>query len=158
MGKLLRHRQTKGPVSARLHLNCRATPRLHQLCAVCSPFSPCAQKPCYGLTVATPSDSVVCKVNSWLSHISFAIGDPSWPGRKKLTPGAEAQIHFQRAPPAASFALSTVMTSKVFISQRPGGVARTLLSAQTSQVLLLFPPSSPLKYLFFKDLAGNGRK
>ena len=29
MGKLLRHRQTKGPVSARLHLNCRATPRLH---------------------------------------------------------------------------------------------------------------------------------
>src|ERR1017187_3843140 len=29
MGKLLRHRQTKGPVSARLYLNCRATPRLH---------------------------------------------------------------------------------------------------------------------------------
>jgi len=29
MGKLLRHRQTKGPVSARLSLNCRATPRLH---------------------------------------------------------------------------------------------------------------------------------
>src|ERR1019366_2223363 len=28
-GKLLRHRQTKGPVSARLYLNCRATPRLH---------------------------------------------------------------------------------------------------------------------------------
>jgi hypothetical protein len=31
MGKLLRHRQTKGPVSARLHLNCRATPRLHPI-------------------------------------------------------------------------------------------------------------------------------
>src|ERR1035441_8437699 len=30
MGKLLRHRQTKGPVSARLSLNCRATPRLHR--------------------------------------------------------------------------------------------------------------------------------
>src|ERR1035437_9086292 len=37
-------------------------------------------------------------------------------------------------------------------------VARTLLSAQTSQVLLLFPPSCPLKYLFLKDLAGNSRK
>ena len=29
MVMLLRHRHTKGPVSARLHLNCRATPRLH---------------------------------------------------------------------------------------------------------------------------------
>src|SRR5271167_4958200 len=29
MVRLLRHRQTKGPVSARLHLNRRATPRLH---------------------------------------------------------------------------------------------------------------------------------
>src|ERR1017187_8670379 len=29
MGKLLRHRQTKGPVSASLYLNCRPTPRLH---------------------------------------------------------------------------------------------------------------------------------
>jgi hypothetical protein len=29
MEKLLRHRPTKGPVSARLYLNCRATPRLH---------------------------------------------------------------------------------------------------------------------------------
>ena len=45
-------------------------------------------------------------------------------GRKKLTSGAEARTHFQRAPLAASFALSTVMTTKVFISQRPGGVAR----------------------------------
>jgi hypothetical protein len=42
-------------------------------------------------------------------------------GRKKLTSGAEARTHFQRAPLAASFALSTVMTTKVFISQRPGG-------------------------------------
>jgi len=29
MVRLLRHRQTKGPVSARPHLNRRATPRLH---------------------------------------------------------------------------------------------------------------------------------
>src|ERR1035437_1804835 len=29
MVRLLRHRQTKGPGSARLHLNRRATPRLH---------------------------------------------------------------------------------------------------------------------------------
>jgi hypothetical protein len=29
MVELLRHRQTKGPVSARPHLNRRATPRLH---------------------------------------------------------------------------------------------------------------------------------
>src|SRR5713226_6082471 len=29
MEKLLRHRQTKGPVSARLYLNCRTTPRLY---------------------------------------------------------------------------------------------------------------------------------
>ena len=29
MVRLLRHRQTKGSVSARLHLNRRATPRLH---------------------------------------------------------------------------------------------------------------------------------
>ena len=29
MVMLLRHRQTKGPGSARLHLNRRATPRLH---------------------------------------------------------------------------------------------------------------------------------
>ena len=35
---LLRHRQPKGSDSARLHLNRRATPRLHQACAVCSPF------------------------------------------------------------------------------------------------------------------------
>src|ERR1039457_6480778 len=59
-------------------------------------------------------------------------------GRKKLTSGAEARTHFQPAPLAASVALSTVMTTKVFISQRPGGVARTLLSAQASQILLLF--------------------
>jgi len=37
MVRLLRHRQTKGPVSARLHLNCRATPRLH-LAGNRSPF------------------------------------------------------------------------------------------------------------------------
>src|SRR5260370_288404 len=37
MVTLMRHRQTKGPVSARPHLNRRATPRLHQACAVCSP-------------------------------------------------------------------------------------------------------------------------
>src|ERR1019366_4108129 len=30
MVRLLRHRQTKGPVSARPHLNRRATPRLHR--------------------------------------------------------------------------------------------------------------------------------
>jgi hypothetical protein len=44
-----------------------------QACAFCSPFSYYAQKPCYGLTVATPSDSVVCKVESWPSHLR------SWP-------------------------------------------------------------------------------
>ncbi len=38
MVRLLRHRQTKGPDSARPHLNRRATPRLHPACAVCSPF------------------------------------------------------------------------------------------------------------------------
>jgi hypothetical protein len=38
MVMLMRHRQTKGPVSARPHLNRRATPRLHQACAVCSPW------------------------------------------------------------------------------------------------------------------------
>src|SRR5216683_3054376 len=32
--RLLRHRQTKGPVSARPHLNRRATPRLHHERAV----------------------------------------------------------------------------------------------------------------------------
>jgi hypothetical protein len=38
MVRLVRHRQTKGPVSARPHLNRRATPRLHPACAVCSPI------------------------------------------------------------------------------------------------------------------------
>jgi hypothetical protein len=32
----------------------------------------------------------------------------------------------------------TTMTTKVFISQRPAGVARAFLSAQTSHVPLLF--------------------
>jgi hypothetical protein len=34
MVRLLRHRQTKGPVSARPHLNRRATPRLHLIMAL----------------------------------------------------------------------------------------------------------------------------
>src|ERR1019366_1803890 len=33
-----------------------------------------------------------------------------------------------------------------------------IFNAHPSQALLLFPPSWPLKYLFLKDLAGNGRK
>jgi hypothetical protein len=33
------------------------------------PFSHHPQEPSYGLTVATPSGSVVCKVKSWLSRI-----------------------------------------------------------------------------------------
>jgi len=32
MAELVRHRQTKGPETDRLHLNHRATPRLYQLC------------------------------------------------------------------------------------------------------------------------------
>jgi hypothetical protein len=42
---------------------------LAQLCAVCSPFSHYGQNPCYGLTVATPSDSVMCGVESWLLQL-----------------------------------------------------------------------------------------
>jgi hypothetical protein len=42
-------------------------------------------------------------------------------GRKKLTSALKRRHIFKRAPLAASFALSTVMTTKVFISQRPGG-------------------------------------
>jgi hypothetical protein len=38
---------------------------LAQDCGFCSPL--CAQKPCYGLTVAAPSNCVVCKVKTWLS-------------------------------------------------------------------------------------------
>ena len=34
MVRLLRHRQTKGPATARPHLNHRATPRLHTACSV----------------------------------------------------------------------------------------------------------------------------
>ena len=41
MVMLMRHRQTKGPVSARLHLNRRATPRLH-------PTEICRVSWCYG--------------------------------------------------------------------------------------------------------------
>ena len=33
MVRLMRHRRTKGPVSARPHLNRRATPRLHSVMA-----------------------------------------------------------------------------------------------------------------------------
>jgi hypothetical protein len=47
-------------------LNLR-TQAFAQLCAVRSSFG--AQKTCYGLTVATPSDGVVCKVKSWLSQM-----------------------------------------------------------------------------------------
>src|ERR1700738_4960376 len=39
MARLLRHRQTKGPDSARPHLNRRATPRLHPM--IKSPLLPC---------------------------------------------------------------------------------------------------------------------
>jgi hypothetical protein len=41
-----------------------------QLCAFCSPLC-CAQNSCYGLIVAALSDSVVCKVKSWLLHVSI---------------------------------------------------------------------------------------
>ncbi len=39
-----------------------------QPCVICSPCH-YAQKTCYGLTAATPSESVVCKVKSWLSQL-----------------------------------------------------------------------------------------
>jgi len=42
--------------------------RLHKLAPFVLPFSHYAQKPCYELTVATRSDSVVCKVRSRLSR------------------------------------------------------------------------------------------
>jgi hypothetical protein len=34
-------------------------------------LQPSRSKPCYGLTVATPSDSVVCKVKSRLSQVKI---------------------------------------------------------------------------------------
>jgi len=43
-----------------------------QLFVISSPFGHYAQKTCYGLTAATPSDSVVCKVKSWLLQIKQA--------------------------------------------------------------------------------------
>ncbi len=43
--------------------------RLHNFAPFVRP-SAIAQKLCYGLTVATPSDSVVCKVKSWLSQMN----------------------------------------------------------------------------------------
>jgi hypothetical protein len=46
MVRILRHRQTKGPVSARPHLNCRATPRLH----LKTPVTDSRRKPLVALT------------------------------------------------------------------------------------------------------------
>jgi len=43
--------------------------RLHNCAPFIRLFSHSAYKPCYGLTVGTPSDTVVCKVKSWLSHL-----------------------------------------------------------------------------------------
>jgi hypothetical protein len=42
---------------------------LRNFAPFCSPFGHYAQNPCYSLTVATPSDSVVCKVKSWLLQL-----------------------------------------------------------------------------------------
>jgi len=56
--------------------------RLHNVAPFVRPGSHYGSKPCYGLTVATPSDSVVCKVKSWLSQMKI----PKSPHTTSLLP------------------------------------------------------------------------
>ena len=46
-----------------------ATKRLHNSAPFVCPPAITLRRTCYGLTVATLSDSVVCEVESWLSHL-----------------------------------------------------------------------------------------
>jgi hypothetical protein len=51
---------------------------MSQSCAVSSPFST-LKNPVTGLTAATSSDSVVCKVKSWLSQLSVVTKQANCP-------------------------------------------------------------------------------
>src|ERR1700688_3356281 len=73
MVRLMRHRQTKGPDSARPHLNRRATPRLH-------PSEICRGSWCYGDLdeVAGATDAIACSSRSYfLRSNSWLLGDNS---------------------------------------------------------------------------------
>jgi hypothetical protein len=70
MVRILRHRQTKGPVSARPHLNRRATPRLHSVNAWFRQLAPSTLFGMFRIGIIKAA-VLLCSILAW-TH--FAIG------------------------------------------------------------------------------------